>query len=81
MKWDTKRVALTGGIIWAVALFLTTLLSVYTGFAQVFLNQFVSLYPGYSISLVGSIVGLIYGFVDVFVGVYIFVWVYKRLSR
>lgn len=82
MKWETKRVAITGGIIWAVALFVVTLISVYTGgYAKAFLEDIASIYPGYSISLVGSVVGLIYGFFDVFVGVYIFVWIYKKLGK
>lgn len=81
MKWNTKRVALAGGIVWAGCLFVTTLVSVYTGFAAAFLNGIASIYPGYSITLQGSIIGLIYGFVDVFVGVYIFMWVYKMLGK
>lgn len=81
MKWDTKRFALAGGIVWGVALFLVTLLSVWTGYFTVFLQGIASLYPGYTISYVGSIVGLIYGFIDVFIGVYIFVWVYNQLGK
>lgn len=34
-------------------------------------------YPGYSISLFGSIIGLVYGFVDGFVGFFILVWLYN----
>lgn len=81
MKFETKRFAVTGGIVWGVALFLTTLISVYTGFAQSFLTGIASIYPGYSISLTGSVLGLIYGFLDVFIGAYIFVWVYKKLGK
>ncbi|MGH7245623.1 MAG: bacteriophage holin [Nitrosotalea sp.] len=81
MKWDLKRFAITGGIVWAVSLFLTTVVSVYTGFAQPFLNGVGSIYPGYSISLVGSVIGFVYGFFDVFIGVYIFAWVYKKLGK
>ena len=82
MKWDTRRFAITGGIVWALILSLTTLISVYTrGFAKAFLDGIGSIYPGYSISLGGSIIGLIYGFFDVFIGVYIFAWVYKKLGK
>lgn len=81
MKFDTKRFAMTGGIVWAVCLFVTTLVSAYTGFARPFLTGIASIYPGYSISLTGSVLGLIYGFLDVFIGVYIFVWVYKSLGK
>ncbi|HVA96163.1 MAG TPA: hypothetical protein VND99_00765 [Candidatus Acidoferrales bacterium] len=81
MKWDTKRAAITGGIVWGAALFLLTLLSVWTGIAVPFLQGIASVYIGYTISITGSVIGLIYGFIDVFVGVYITVWVYKQLGK
>jgi hypothetical protein len=81
MKWDTKRAAMTGGIVWGVALFVVTLISIPTGYAMSFLQSIASVYPGYSVSVTGSIVGLIYGFLDVFIGVYITVWVYKQLGK
>lgn len=83
MKWDTKRFAITGGITWALCLFAITLVSAFTGgsYAKPFLDGIGSIYPGYSISLVGSIVGLVYGFFDVFIGVYIFTWVYKKIGK
>lgn len=83
MKWNTKRFAITGGIIWALCLFVTTLVSIFTGgnYAKPFLDGIGSIYPGYTISLGGSVVGLIYGFLDVFIGVYIFAWVYKKVGK
>lgn len=81
MKMNVKGVAITGGIIWGILLFLTTLISVYTGYAAAFLTGIASIYPGYSISLGGSVIGLVYGFFDIFLGVYIFVWIYKRINK
>ena len=82
MKWNTKRVALAGGIIWAAGMFATTIISIYTnGYAREFLNIMASIYPGYTISLAGSVIGAIYGFLDVFVLVYIFTWIYKKLGK
>ena len=83
MKWNTRRFAITGGTVWGLCLFVTTLASVFTGesYAKSFLDGIASIYPGYSISLGGSIVGLIYGFLDLFVGVYIFAWVYNKLGK
>lgn len=81
MKLETKRVALTGGIIWAVGLFLTTLISIWTGLFTDFLRIISSMYPGYSISYIGGVIGAIYGFLDIFIGVYIFAWVYKMLGK
>ena len=82
MKWTTKRFAIAGGVMWALCLFVTTLASVYMGgFAKAFLDGIASIYPGYSISVVGSFIGLVYGFVDVFIGVYIFAWIYKMVGK
>lgn len=78
---NTRRAALTGGILWGGCFFLTTLLSVYTGYGKSFLEVWTSVYPGYNISLTGSIIGLVYGFLDMFVGVYIIAWVYKRVGK
>ncbi len=82
MKLEIKRVAIAGGIMWALCLFVTTLVSVFVGgFAKAFLDGIASIYPGYSISIVGSFIGLIYGFLDVFIGVYIFAWIYKMVRK
>ncbi len=81
MKKNVRRVALTGGAVWALLMGVTTLLSVYTGYATDFLNVMASIYPGYSISLPGVVVGLVYGFFDVYVGVYIFTWVYGWFGK
>ena len=81
MKWDVTRFALAGGIVWALALFVTTLVSIWTGLFTDFLKVIASIYPGYTISLFGSVIGLVYGFFDVFIGVYIFAWVYKKLGK
>jgi hypothetical protein len=81
MRSDIKRAALTGGVIWAVIMFFTTLAGVYFGYGIAFLNVWVSIYPGYSISLLGSVIGLVYGFLDMFIGIYLIAWVYKKLSK
>jgi len=76
-----QKVALTGGIVWGSAIFLVTLANVFWGYGTDFLKVWQSIYPGFSISLGGSVIGLIYGFLDVFVGVYIIDWVYKKLGK
>lgn len=80
MKADTFKVALTGGIIWGLAMLLTTVANVYTGYAQDFLMVMQSIYPGFEPTLVGSLIGFVYGFFDVFIGVYVFVWIYKVVA-
>ena len=81
MKWSVKRAALTGGIVWASAIFLTTLLALSFNYGRAFLDGIASIYPGYSISPMGSVIGFVYGFCDMFVGVYIVVWVYKIVGK
>lgn len=77
----TKQAAVAGGIIWGAVLFLTTLANIYFGYGTAFLNVWTSIYPGFSLSLVGSVVGFVYGFLDMFVGIYIIVWVYKQTGK
>jgi len=59
----------------------TTLISANTGYATEFLEVMASIYPGYSISLSGSIIGMLYGFIDGFAGLYVLAWLYNRLER
>ncbi len=80
MKVNLLKVALTGGIIWGLLMLFTTIAEVYTGYGQDFLMVMQSIYPGYQLTLVGSLVGLVYGFLDVFVGVYVVVWVYRVVA-
>ncbi|MFQ6051411.1 MAG: bacteriophage holin [Candidatus Hydrothermarchaeota archaeon] len=80
-KLDEKRFAMAGGILWACTLFLTTLLSLLSNYGIEFLKIITSIYPGYSISLAGSILGLIYGFIDAFIAGFIFAWLYNRLPK
>lgn len=80
MVLDAKAFGLAAGILWAIGMFLLTLISIYTSYAAELLNLIATVYPGYSITLFGSIVGLIYGFIDGFVGCFIFVWLYNKLA-
>lgn len=78
---NTKRAAVTGGVVWGAVMFLTTILSVYNGYGEAFLDLMASIYPGYNVSLGGSIIGFVYGFLDVFIGIYIIAWVYKKVGK
>lgn len=71
---------MTGGLIWGATLFLTTIAYIVFGYGKAFLDIWVSIYPGYTLTAMGSVVGAIYGFVDMYVGVYIVYWVYKQLG-
>lgn len=81
MKLNLKALSLSSGLVWAGAVFLTTLLSVPTGYGKEFLNVIASIYPGYSISWAGSIIGLLYAFVDGFISALIFGLIYNAFVR
>ena len=76
---DAKKLGTAGGILWAVCMFITTILSIYTGYASEFLNAMGSIYPGYVVSWGGSFLGLVYGFFDAFIGLYLLGWLYNKL--
>ena len=48
-----------------------TFLGYFTSYGHLFFALMMDVYPGYSVSLLGSFVGLIYGFLDGFIGFYI----------
>ncbi len=69
------------GILWGGCIFLTTLLSYYTGYGRLFLEALpLSIYPGYKITLAGSFIGLVYGFFDGFIGGVIVGWIYNKVA-
>jgi len=82
MKLSVKALALTMGILWAVAFFLVATLNQFKGgYAAPFLNVVDSIYPGYDMGGFGSvIIGTLYAFVDGLIGGAIFAWVYNKLS-
>jgi tetrahydromethanopterin S-methyltransferase subunit G len=81
MSLNPKSFGLTTGILWGLCIAIITLVSIITNYATNFLNLIASIYPGYSITLLGSFIGLIYGFIDGFVCGYIFAWLYNWLEK
>lgn len=76
---NSGALGVAGGIIWGLAMFFATILSIWTGYGTAFLSVMESVYPGYSISWGGCIVGAIYGFIDFFIGLSLIGWLYNRL--
>lgn len=77
--------ALAMGSLWALSLFIMTLISVQMGFMGNFLHMFEDIYPWYTVSGTGALFGLVWGFLDGFIGAYILVYVYnffvKKLTK
>lgn len=71
---------LAGGVLWGGMMFITTIVSVFTGYAGAFLAVMASCYPGFAVTVPGAFVGLAYGFVDGFIGLLILGWLYNLFS-
>ena len=74
---EPRALGLAGGILWGLAIFIMTWIGYFTSYAGLFLSLMVDIYPGYSVSLLGSFIGLAYGFVDGFCGLYVLAWLYN----
>lgn len=76
MRLNVKALALTAAIGWGAAVFLTTwwLIVLGSGGMKTIMN---CVYPGYSVTPLGSIIGLIWAFVDGLICGAIFAWIYN----
>ena len=77
MKLCWKAAGLSLGLLWALGLFIMTLLAVYTGYLEGICTLFVGVYPLYEISVAGAFIGLVEGFIDGFIGGAVLVAVYN----
>jgi len=75
------KLGVSGGIVWGLCMFICTILAMHVGYSVNFLNLMADIYPGYTISWLGSIVGLIYGFFDAFIGLFLLAWIYNKLNK
>jgi ABC-type phosphate transport system permease subunit len=67
MKLNLKALALTAGIIWALAIFTTGIANlIWSGYGAAFLQTMASIYPGYHAdrTIRSVIVGTLYALVD-----------------
>lgn len=76
MRLNVKALALTAAICWGAAMFLTTwwLIILGSGGTKIIFNI---VYPGYSVTPLGSIIGLVWAFVDGLICGAIFAWIYN----
>ncbi len=80
MKLRSLYLGISLGIVWGFSIFITTWLSYFTGYGRLFLEVLAgSIYPGYSITPMGSFVGLFYGFIDGVVSGSIIAMIYNKL--
>ena len=81
MKIRPLALGLSLGIVWGCALFVTTWLSYFTGYGKLLLDLIGSIYPGFTISPLGSVLGFIYGFLDLFIMGMFVGWIYNRFLK
>lgn len=77
---NAKNLGLSGGILCGLSLFIMTVLSLYTGYADQFLGLISNVYPGYHVSWPGAFLGLLYAFIDSFIFFFLLAWIYNRLN-
>lgn len=80
MKLNIKAFAVTCGLLWGFGMFfLTWWLIMLEGNTPEpsLLNR---IYPGYTMTPVGSLIGLIWGFIDAGIGGLVFAWFYNLLA-
>jgi hypothetical protein len=81
MKFKPLALGLSLGIVWGCALFITTWLSYFTGYGKSMLEVLAgSIYPGYTISPVGSVLGFFYGFADLTIMGVLVGWIYNKIA-
>lgn len=81
MKLKPLALGIACGSLLGGMLFITTWISYYTGYAELFLKVLAeSIYPGYSISPIGSFLALFYGFIDGMIMGVIIAWIYNKIA-
>lgn len=80
MKIKPVALGIGLGTVWGISLFITTWLSYFTGYGRLFLEVLAqSIYPGYTISPLGSLLGLLYGFLDGLISGFFIALIYNKL--
>jgi hypothetical protein len=79
MSINAVRLGVAAGLVWGIGMFLCTVLSIYSGYGQLWLGLMSDIYPGFSISWQGAIAGLVYGFIDAGLGFFLIGWIYNKL--
>lgn len=81
MKLKPLALGIGLGTVWGLSLFITTWVSYFSGYGRLFLEVLAqSIYPGYSISPMGSFLGLFYGFLDGLISGFFIALIYNKVS-
>jgi len=80
MKLNVRALALAGGIVWGLAIFLITYWFLVFGHGGTTLFKLSNVYLGYSVTWYGAFVGLVWGFVNGFIGGALLAWLYNKFA-
>ena len=80
MKLSIKAFGLTCGILWGLAVLLSTYWIVISESGGATMGLLGKFYIGYSVTWIGGLIGLVWGFVDGLICGAIFAWLYNRLA-
>lgn len=81
MKLDIKALALAGGILWGLTVFLVTWWVIILDGASGDPTWLGHIYRGYNLSPVGSLIGLGWGVVDGLIGGAVLAWLYNSFAK
>lgn len=81
MKLQAWPLGLAAGIVCGASVFLATLWIMIRGGSGEHLALLARFYPGYSVSIGGSILGLTYGFIDGLIGGLVLAWLYNTFAK
>jgi hypothetical protein len=81
MKLNKTAFGLSAGIIWGLAIFLSTVFLLIKGSDGNTISKLAAIYYRYTFSYLGSIIGLIWGFVTGFIGGWLFALVYNLFAN
>lgn len=80
MELRVRALALAGGIVWGLYIFLGTLWLMWFRDGTT-MPIFVNMYPGYATTYLGACIGLVWGFVDGAFCAALGAWLYNRLQK
>jgi len=80
-KLDVKAMGLALGIIWAVAIIIMGIITMFFDYGKGFVQAMGSLYVGYKATVPGVVIGAIWGFIDAGIFGVILAWLYNKLAK
>lgn len=78
-KLNPWKLGLSAGILWGLALFIVTWISMNTGWGMFWLSQWIDIYTGFDITVKGAFIAFGYGLAHGFVAFSLLAWLYNLM--